>query len=127
MSKTKNDTKNKNKKVEKKVKPKKKQLDVKEVDGKDNCIEFEGKEYVINCRYPVEGEPNKIFYFRKYVNKEGDTRYYKYYRVCNPKGTRYRLGRPKTRRRLINDLIVKCSKEQLDIIYALLQNIKLVE
>lgn len=90
----------------------------------EKCIEIEGNKYYPNKRYSVEGEPHKMFYYKRYVNKEGKCKFYKYY--CINKGTKGR-GRPVSKRTKIDQIIKKCNKEQLDIIYKLLQNIKIEE
>jgi hypothetical protein len=87
----------------------------------ENYIDIDGKRYEPNKRYPVEGEPNKVFYYKKYKNKEGNIKWYKYYTINSG---RPRTGRPVTTRKKIEKIIKKCSSEQIEVIYKLLQNIR---
>jgi hypothetical protein len=88
----------------------------------EKYIEIDGKRYEANKRYPVEGVPNKVFYYKKYKNKEGTIKWYKYY---TQNSGRKKTGRPVTTKKKIEKIIKKCSEEQLEVIYKLLQNIRI--
>lgn len=80
----------------------------------ENTFTYEGKEYELYKRYKVDGEPNKVFFFKKYTKKDGKCKYYKYFN--ENKGTKSK-GRPRTKKRLVIDQIKEMTKEQVEIMY----------